>query len=73
MSVWVPVTAQRRSDEPLSPLAPLLQRIWELRETLTAYDAAYVALAERLDGPLITCDGKLPGASGPRCRFDLIT
>lgn len=55
------------------PLAPLLQRIWELRETLTAYDAAYVALAERLDGPLITCDGKLPGASGPRCRFDLIT
>lgn len=55
------------------PLAPLLQRIWELRDNFTAYDAAYVALAERLDGPLITCDGKLPGASGPRCRFDLIT
>ncbi|HET7387185.1 MAG TPA: type II toxin-antitoxin system VapC family toxin [Nocardioidaceae bacterium] len=55
------------------PLAPLLLRIWELRENLTAYDAAYVTLAERLDGPLITCDGKLSGASGPRCKFDLIT
>lgn len=55
------------------PLAPLLQRIWELRDNLTAYDAAYAALAERLAGPLITCDGKLAGASGPRCTFDLIT
>lgn len=55
------------------PLAPLLPRIWELRDNLTAYDAAYVALAERLDAHLVTCDGKLAGASGPRCRFDLIT
>lgn len=55
------------------PLAPLLQRIWELRDNLTAYDAAYVALAERLDATLITCDGKLAGASGPRCAFELIT
>jgi predicted nucleic acid-binding protein len=55
------------------PLAPLLSRIWELRENLTAYDGAYVALAERLDGPLITCDGKLSGAGGPRCAFDLIS
>lgn len=55
------------------PLAPLLQRIWELRDNVTAYDAAYVALAERLDGALITCDAKLVGASGPRCRFELIT
>lgn len=55
------------------PLAPLLQRIWELRDNLTAYDAAYVALAERLDGPLLTCDAKLAGANGPRCTFDVIT
>lgn len=54
------------------PLAPFLQRVWELRDNLTAYDAAYIALAERLGGPLITCDGKLPGATGPRCTFDLI-
>jgi len=55
------------------PLAPLLPRMWELRDNLTAYDAAYVVLAERLDGTLITCDGKLAGASGPRCPFDLLT
>lgn len=55
------------------PLAPLLQRIWELRDNLTAYDAAYVALAERLDGMLITCDSKFAGASGARCSFELIT
>lgn len=50
------------------PLAPLLQRIWALRDNVTAY----VALAEKLRGPLITCDSKLAGASGPRCTFDLI-
>ncbi|MPZ66788.1 MAG: PIN domain-containing protein [Pseudonocardiaceae bacterium] len=55
------------------PLAPLLQRMWELRDNVTLYDAAYVALGERLDGPLITCDGKLTAASGPRCAFELIT
>lgn len=55
------------------PLAPLLQRIWELQDNITPYDAAYVALAERLDGPLITGDSKLAAASGTRCTFDLIT
>lgn len=54
-------------------LAPLLQRIWELRDNLTPYEAAYVALAERLGGPLITCDGKLAGATGPRCALELLT
>lgn len=55
------------------PLAPLLQRIWELRENLSAYDAAYVTLAERINGPLVTCDGKLARTTGPRCTYDLIT
>ncbi len=54
-------------------LAPLLDRMWELRDNVTPYDAAYVALAERLDGPVITCDAKLAAASGPRCAFDLIS
>ena len=54
------------------PLAPLLTRMWELRENVTPYDGAYVALAERLDGPIITCDRKLTAASGPRCAFELI-
>lgn len=55
------------------PLAPLLDRMWELRDNVTPYDAAYVAVAERLDAPLITCDGKLSAANGPRCTFELIT
>ena len=54
------------------PLAPLLDRVWELRANVTAYDAAYVALAEQLVAPVITCDAKLAAASGTRCSFDLI-
>ncbi len=54
------------------PLAPLLERMWELRENVPAYDAAYVALAEQLEGPLITCGSQLSTASGARCSFDLI-
>lgn len=54
------------------PLAPLLQRIWQLQNNVTPYGAAYVALAERLDAPLITGDSKLATAGGARCTFDLI-
>jgi predicted nucleic acid-binding protein len=53
------------------PFGLLAGRIWELRHTITAYDAAYVALAERLDVPLATCDARLAGAPGPRCSFIL--
>jgi predicted nucleic acid-binding protein len=42
----------------------LLPRIWELRHNVTAYDAAYLALAETLAAPLVTCDGRL--GSAPR-------
>lgn len=55
------------------PLVPLLDRMWELRANVTPYDAAYVALAEGLGAPLVTCDGKLATASGPRCGFELIS
>lgn len=55
------------------PLAPLLGRIWELRANVTAYDAAYVALAEQLAAPVVTCDAKLRAANGTRCIFELIT
>ena len=40
----------------------LLRRAWELRPNLTLYDAAYVALAELLDAPLLTCDAALARA-----------
>lgn len=55
----------------LFPYAGLADRIWELRETVTAYDAWYVALAEALDAPLATLDARLARATGPRCRFAL--
>ena len=40
------------------PVEPFLTRIWELRDNLTAYDATYVALAERLKVPLVATDTK---------------
>lgn len=55
------------------PLAPLLERMWELHQNVTPYDAAYVALAEQLGASVLTCDGKLASASGPRCEFELIS
>ncbi|ONI84306.1 hypothetical protein ALI144C_16490 [Actinosynnema sp. ALI-1.44] len=54
------------------PIAPLLNRMWELRHNITPYDAAYVALAEHIDGTLLTCDAKLAAASGAKCAFDLL-
>lgn len=53
----------------LLPFAPLAQRIWELRRTVSSYDAWYVAAAEALELPLATLDARLVRASGPRCRF----
>ena len=53
----------------LFPYEPFAQRVWELRSTVTAYDAWYVALAETLKAKLATLDAKLRRASGPRCRF----
>ena len=41
-----------------------LPRIWELRENMTPYDAAYVALAESLEAPLVTCDARLGHSPG---------
>jgi predicted nucleic acid-binding protein len=49
-----------------------VDRIWELRNTMTAYDAAFVALAESLPAPLLTCDAKLAAASGHRAEIILI-
>jgi predicted nucleic acid-binding protein len=53
-------------------VTPLLGRIWALRDTLTAYDAAYVALAEVLACPLLTADGRLARAPGVRCAVTVV-
>ena len=49
----------------------LLPRIWQLRHNLSAYDAAYVALAEKLDACLITRDARLASASGHAAPIEL--
>jgi predicted nucleic acid-binding protein len=51
---------------------PLLARIWELRENVTAYDAAYVALAEALRAPIVTCDARLGKVKGLRAVVEVI-
>ncbi len=62
------------ADLPLNryPHDFLVPRIWELRDNLTAYDAAYVALAEALGAPLLTCDRKLAASPGHRARIELV-
>jgi predicted nucleic acid-binding protein len=49
-----------------------LTRIWELRDNLTAYDAAYVTLAEALSAPLLTCDAAIASATGHAARVELV-
>jgi len=49
----------------------LLPRIWELRHNVTAYDAAYLALAELLVAPLMTCDARLASAPGHAVRLEV--
>lgn len=53
----------------LYPYEPFADRVWQLRKTITAYDAWYVALAEASDTTLATLDGRLAMARGPRCSF----
>ena len=74
------ITSQR-AQEALEDLAGLpldryphdflLPRVWELRATLTAYDAVYVALAELLDAPLLTCDRRIASASGHSANVEV--
>jgi len=49
-----------------------LPRIWELRESLTAYDAAYISLGEALDAPVLSCDRKLARSHGHHARVELV-
>jgi predicted nucleic acid-binding protein len=56
----------------LYPHAPLLARVWELRQNLTAYDAVYVALAEALGIALLTTDSGIRDAPGHHALVELV-
>lgn len=66
IAVWARLGVQRVG------VSGLLDRIWELRENLSAYDATYVAVAETLDAPLVTADGRLARTPGPRCTITVV-
>lgn len=80
--VWGGDLTTQRGKQALADLADFrilryphhlfLSRIWALRHHLTAYDAAYLALAESLGARLLTCDGKLAATSGHRVRIELV-
>ncbi len=52
---------------------PLLERAWALRDSVRGWDALYVALAEALEGSLLTRDGRLARADGPRCPIEVVS
>ena len=66
------VTSLRRTPLVRHPVQPLVPRIWAIRRNVTAYDAAYVALAESLGLPLITRDARLSRSTGHAARIEYI-
>jgi predicted nucleic acid-binding protein len=50
----------------------LVSRAWKLRDNIGAYDALYIALAERLKAPVVTCDRPAAQALGHRARIEVI-
>jgi len=53
------------------PHLPLVERIWALRSNVSVFDAAYLALAEALDAPVVTADARLARSPGHRTRVEL--
>ena len=79
--VWQGVISEQRADIAVQDLLSLrvvryphfilLSRVWQLRQNLTAYDAAYVALAERLRAALVTRDTRIASSSGHTAQVEL--
>jgi predicted nucleic acid-binding protein len=77
------VTALAEADEALAKFTnfgierhahkTLLPRIWALRDSVSTYDASYVALAEMLDVPLLTCDARLSRTHGHSAKIELLS
>ena len=69
---WAAIDVWRRLGLARYPVTGLMERIWDLRDNLSACDATYVALAEHLGCTLVTADRRLAGAPGPRCPLTVI-
>lgn len=69
---WTALTTWRRLGVSRYPSVGMLERIWQLRDNLSAYDATYVALAEQLECLLLTSDERLSRAPGLRCGVTVV-
>lgn len=69
---WTALDAWRRLGVTRYGTAGLLDRVWQLRDNLSAYDAGYVALAEALDCQLVTGDARISRAPGLRCSVTVL-
>jgi predicted nucleic acid-binding protein len=69
---WNALNAWRHLGMTRYPVFALLDRVWELRDNLSAYDASCVALAELLDCNLLTADARLGRAPGVRCAITIV-
>lgn len=69
---WNALNAWRRLAVTRYPVYGLLERIWDLRDNVSAYDASYIALAESLECPLVTADHRLSRAARLRCPITVV-
>lgn len=69
---WTALDAWRRLGLTRYPTHALLERVWELRENLSAYDAGYVALAESLGCSMVTADARISRSPGIRCPVTVV-
>lgn len=69
---WTALDTFRRLGMTRYPMFSLLERVWDLRNNLSAYDACYVVLAEQLSCALLTADVRLSRAPGIRCPVTVL-
>jgi predicted nucleic acid-binding protein len=69
---WAALDTWRHLGLTRYPVHALLDRVWQLRDNLSAYDAAYVALSESLNCSLVTADARLSRAPGIKCPITVV-